>query len=73
MVPTIGRIVHFNLGDGQKASAIVVDVHGPDVVSLCVFVNAAARSKAGMSGDTTVRTSVRRGDKAGEWDWPERA
>lgn len=73
MVPTIGRIVHFNLGDGAKAAAVVNDVHSADVVSLTVFVNAAAAAKAGMSGDTTVRTSVRRGDKAGEWDWPERA
>jgi hypothetical protein len=59
--PTVGRIVHFNLG-GLKHAAIVAYVHNDTCVNLCVIDG---------NGCTMNRTSVEYGNGDNHWCWPE--
>ena len=71
MVPTIGRIVIFNMPDylkngvngnkSDKLPAIIVGVHGPGCVNLKVITDG--------QNDLWV-TSVLQGDSPNYWNWP---
>lgn len=67
MKPTIGRIVHYNLGtgDGEIAAqaALVIAVHDGDVVSLSV---------CNAGGTWRTETRIAEGTDAGTWRWPPR-
>ena len=64
MIPTIGRIVHYNAfaDEHVKVSpAIITRVHNEECVNLRVFFDGRP---------STPMTSVVRGDKLGQWNWP---
>lgn len=81
MKPTVGRIVHYVLTDGQHRPAIVVRAWGEephsapdyaDSVNLQVFLDGSNDgSESGVDWETSVRY-----DETGKtpytWHWPER-
>lgn len=80
--PTIGRMVHYKLKDGQVRPAVIVRVWGQcgdscgscgDCVNLVVFADGWNDSELlpGAEGSCSVSvTSVTRGDEPGQWNWP---
>ena len=65
MKPTIGRIVHYTIdGAGVVVPAIVVKVYTEEVVNIRVFTN---------DGENPAhKTSVKKGEQPGCWNWPPR-
>ncbi len=79
VTPTVGRIVHFVLTDGQVRPAIVVRVWSPEMVNLRVFLDGTNdRDVAGACNADGWATSVHYHEYAvgnyapGTWFWPPR-
>lgn len=66
-VPTVGRIVHFNQGDGIHLAAVVAKVYSPTCVNLGIFSDFGT-----VSGLTSVLYDGS-GEGLATWHWPERA
>lgn len=71
MNPTIGRIVHYILDDGQHRPAIIVRVWEDGRVQLQVFTD-GSNDGAPFASGIVWRTSVHEGTESGSWHWPER-
>jgi hypothetical protein len=82
--PTIGRIVHFNLGTTRGGvelwrPAMVVHAHDSKTVDLHVHVLGLdglvldAPWADLVSAPIFARHSVKQGEEPGEWRWPPRA
>lgn len=82
--PSVGRIVHYKLIDGQIRPAMIVRVWGQcgdacgscqDCVNLVVFTD-GWNDRELISGPECKPivnvTSVMRGDNPGQWNWPPR-
>jgi hypothetical protein len=61
MKPTKGRIVIWKNSSGEEYAAIVTKVWTDDCINVGVF-----------SSTYTEMTSVMRGDKEHQWNWPVR-
>lgn len=77
-VPSIGRVVHFVMPNGQHRPAIVVQVWNEDVVNLQVFTDGS--NDAGVvvypntGGYVQWQTSVHHAENEPgphTWHWPE--
>lgn len=81
IIPTIGRMVHYKMPNGDVRPATIVSVINDDMINIQVFtdgVNDAAmlKEKDGGIADMIMasrgimwKTSVARGDGNGEWNW----
>ena len=80
MKPTIGRIVHFTLADGQVRPALIVRTWPEitaynDGVNLQIFMDDNAQGNGNDSTPSPMwKTSVQRADEPtpGCWNWPPR-
>lgn len=64
VVPTVGRIVLYNLTDTEQVPMIVVKVYSATEVAGQAFVD-------DEKGSMWIK-SAHQGTKPGEWDWPPR-
>lgn len=80
ILPTVGRLVHYKMPNGEIRPANVVSVINEDMVNLQVITDGINDvemfRKDGGVGDMIMtargllhRTSVVRGEGVGEWDW----
>lgn len=74
--PTIGRIVLYKCMDGETRPAMIVAVWTPDMVNLKVILDDSNDYRTGRGftmhecvNGLAWRTSVKRGEGKGEWDW----
>ncbi|MDB5094462.1 MAG: hypothetical protein JWO85_2563 [Candidatus Eremiobacteraeota bacterium] len=78
VTPTVGRIVHFVLPDGQVRPAIIVRVWSPEMVNLRVFLDGTNDAPDGGYLQREWATSVHYREYAvgnyapGTWFWPPR-
>lgn len=68
LIPFVGAIVNFNPGGDEPRPAIVTLVHSDDCVNLVVFRDATLDYGAGTAAE--MRSSIYRGDEAGQWSYP---
>lgn len=61
--PSVGRIVHFNKGDGTVEAGLIVHVHNETCVNLVVW---------NAGGTQRVESSRELGDQPNTWAWPAR-
>lgn len=82
MKPTIGRIVHYQLGTGRSKGeyrpALIVRVWNDSCVNLQVFLDGSNDRENELSVGvdsplTAWKTSSVQGDGPGQWKWPDRA
>ena len=68
MVPSVGRIVHLVMRDGEDPlPAIITHVHGEDCVSVVAL---SAFGAERISAFTSLTRDARSNPR---WDWPPRA
>lgn len=82
--PSVGRIVHFKVGENVVRPAIITQVWNDDCLNLAVFpdgtndgvaVEWPNRSLCGLDGGYMGAwwiTSVMRGQGVRQWDWPKK-
>lgn len=74
--PSVGRIVHYNVGHGIVRAALIVAVHEGDQwsrVDLAVFEVPASMPNyrdGGQPAPITTELNVPRGEVRGTWAWP---
>lgn len=80
--PTVGRIVHFHLSDGEVRPAIIVRVWSDTCVQLQVFTDgyndndvlrSMQRIGSGDAPNVLWATSSEHGTDAHQWSWPQRS
>ena len=72
--PSVARIVHFVLPNGEHRPAVIVRVWSEVCVNLSVFTDGENDAAYGQGADTVWETSrlLDPGATPGTWHWPER-
>ena len=75
--PTLGRIVHYRMANGEWRPAIVVDPqYDKDAIAVCVFCNSVTGENRMGEGHSSqsghlLFAQATEGTAIGDWRWPE--